>query len=724
MVRKDGGPRDHNQSRAAICCCCGRKPKNLVPVTEAIASRIRAHVPGLESYAKDSIYFASSICNTCRHAVNETEKDPGQTKRKFPPLLDYSSIFSRSTRSDGKAIIETEGIVCPCSLCDIARRTLDYPDFHAAHSNSKARKRSRSLTPELARKHIKICPKCHGEIAPGKHKDCGRAANQENLEEILVRQSSERTKQKVTSSLVKAIAADGDVSTSGGTIHLATGGPSLPIKIGKGRNDDRDNTIITHDDMFGLQERIGGSDNTINTINSSFAAVVGNNRMEPGFKEALAKRNVALQDFFVLREDLLWNKTIEEKKKVRVSRPMVSSDVASLITFIIWFRDLDPDTAKVQLGLDNGGGVLKLVGLVYPDVDGTQPPARKRARHRDGIRGRDFKLTSGKKGFFLAGVPDVNEDDENVAQLLAVCDISDLGNDPLSLDIKMQLYTLGKQSASCTRNCPYCECFAPYICICPPNTFASLDAHHASYEAPVNEGGGGGIKKNAKNHNNCVRPRLLQGPPDTRVIDRLYFPELHTLTGITGKIVSALIESFPKTEAEVGKLWLEGFMKRHNIQWRVDRPNTFLGYHARKFVRLGDTLRQEAKKSNLPIAAALKTMYYARVLSKYNDVIVSCYGQILEDNFKETIKEFEIAYRNLDTSVTLKCHLVFVHIVEFLERKGLVAGLGAFSEQQMEEMHHEWCDEWENKFTNVNPDHPLYTQFFFKCFVKINSKHL
>ena len=39
-------------------------------------------------------------------------------------------------------------------------------------------------------------------------------------------------------------------------------------------------------------------------------------------------------------------------------------------------------------------------------------------------------------------------------------------------------------------------------------------------------------------------------------------------------------------------------------------------------------------------------------------------------------------------------------------------------------MHHEWCDEWENKFTDVNPDHPLYTQFFFKCFIKINSKHL
>ena len=67
----------------------------------------------------------------------------------------------------------------------------------------------------------------------------------------------------------------------------------------------------------------------------------------------------------------------------------------------------------------------------------------------------------------------------------------------------------------------------------------------------------------------------------------------------------------------------------------------------------------------------------------------------------------------------LKCHLVFVHIMEILERKGI----GAFSEQWIEEMHHEWC-EWENKLTDVNSDHPLYTQLFFRCFVKIISKHL
>ena len=47
----------------------------------------------------------------------------------------------------------------------------------------------------------------------------------------------------------------------------------------------------------------------------------------------------------------------------------------------------------------------------------------------------------------------------------------------------------------------------------------------------------------------------------------------------------------------------------------------------------------------------------------------------------------------------LKCHLVFVHIMEILERKGI----GAFSEQWIEEMHHEWC-EWENKLTDVNSE--------------------
>ena len=95
---------------------------------------------------------------------------------RIPPLLDYSTIFPR-------------WVVCPCSLRDIVRRTLDYySEFHASMLRITTQKLG--LTPELARKPIKICPKCHGEVAPGKHKDCGRACwatNQENLEDILDR---------------------------------------------------------------------------------------------------------------------------------------------------------------------------------------------------------------------------------------------------------------------------------------------------------------------------------------------------------------------------------------------------------------------------------------------------------------------------------------------------------------------------------------------------------
>ena len=80
------------------------------------------------------------------------------------------------------------------------------------------------------------------------------------------------------------------------------------------------------------------------------------------------------------------------------------------------------------------------------------------------------------------------------------------------------------------------------------------------------------IKTEAMKHNNCVRRHRLHGSPDTKVISILYFPELHVLTGVIAKLLTAMMESYPQHEAEAAKEWLSKWMKKHNIQWRVDRP--------------------------------------------------------------------------------------------------------------------------------------------------------
>jgi len=195
--RKDGGPRDHRKCLAAICACCGRKD-GLRPIKEDMAEKIRTQIPELHDFSLASLMFPSSICGACRLTITEMDKktdSSAQLKRKMPPLLDYAAINARSSRAAANHLVLEDGAVCGCTLCEIARGTLDRGEFHAAHSNPRGRPRDRDKTPELS--PIRICPKCKGQIGPGLHKDCSRASLQRNMEDVMTRELSDRTRDKV-----------------------------------------------------------------------------------------------------------------------------------------------------------------------------------------------------------------------------------------------------------------------------------------------------------------------------------------------------------------------------------------------------------------------------------------------------------------------------------------------------------------------------------------------
>ena len=91
-------------------------------------------------------------------------------------------------------------------------------------------------------------------------------------------------------------------------------------------------------------------------------------------------------------------------------------------------------------------------------------------------------------------------------------------------------------------------------------------------------------------------------------------------------------------------------------------------------------------------------------------------------DFGEKIERFEQQYRMLGMSVTPKAHLLFVHAIDFLEMKGFVAGLGAYSEQAMEAAHHEFKLEWE--LTKVNQNHKDYDELLHKAILRFNGKRI
>ena len=74
-------------------------------------------------------------------------------------------------------------------------------------------------------------------------------------------------------------------------------------------------------------------------------------------------------------------------------------------------------------------------------------------------------------------------------------------------------------------------------------------------------------------------------------------------------------------------------------------------------------------------------------------------------------------------SITPKIHIIEHHIVDFLKRKEERHGLGWWSEQAFEAMHHDMKCEWE-KVKISDHSHPDFPQRLLDFVIRYNSKHL
>ena len=78
-----------------------------------------------------------------------------------------------------------------------------------------------------------------------------------------------------------------------------------------------------------------------------------------------------------------------------------------------------------------------------------------------------------------------------------------------------------------------------------------------------------------------------------------------------------------------------------------------------------------------------------------NKVVESCFGLILCPSYHTHILEFKRTFLALGLSVTPKTHIIFVHIKDFFDQMDQGAGdfqsgLGLYSEQAFEAVHHDF----------------------------------
>ena len=150
-----------------------------------------------------------------------------------------------------------------------------------------------------------------------------------------------------------------------------------------------------------------------------------------------------------------------------------------------------------------------------------------------------------------------------------------------------------------------------------------------------------------------------------------------------------------------------------NAKWHIKREEyqggSFNGNDCRKLLKNVHILEQSC-----PFRG------YVEAFNAFNGVVESCYSTILLDNYKQKIEEFRQKYITLKISVTPKIHAVFFHVAEFCEI--VQTGLGPWSEQTAESLHHDFGQMWKN--FKVDIDHPEYAKRLYDAVVMYNSQHL
>ena len=151
---------------------------------------------------------------------------------------------------------------CKCQVCQVARTTLDYAALAAKHSNPLGAPRVSPISPPA--RVLPFCSKCFCQIGQGKSHVCDKNKKSANLSNI-VRNTSTRSKSKITASGLKNIADEQGTSTRGGTLKLQTGSKPIPVVIGAPQIKPKQ-AKFSHENLKRLQAATNLSDKSMKYV--------------------------------------------------------------------------------------------------------------------------------------------------------------------------------------------------------------------------------------------------------------------------------------------------------------------------------------------------------------------------------------------------------------------------------------------------------------------------
>ena len=228
-------------------------------------------------------------------------------------------------------------------------------------------------------------------------------------------------------------------------------------------------------------------------------------------------------------------------------------------------------------------------------------------------------------------------------------------------------------------------------------TFRQIQDLAASYQEAV-LGHTGKRKLSSKDFKSCEHPPLFESEMedflDKFIVQVVPPMELHILLGLANDAIKEL-------EQELKALKFEVTLARWYQQCRVKKSQ----YHGGQFNgNMTKRVLQGVPRLRMLLCSDLTPVVDALLQAEEQLDIVrhGVFGQTLNEGFERDIKILGELWLKAGLSVTPKAHILFVHVRQFLNfnnpQQGPRRGLGFWSEQASESVHHDFEVHWESGY--------------------------
>lgn len=399
---------------------------------------------------------------------------------------------------------------------------------------------------------------------------------------------------------------------------------------------------------------------------------LGRNFVDQNIRQKVAEISNELADLFIVRKAVFTHK-IAKNITYTEETMVICTDVNKLIQEITASHSIN--NYEIKIGIDGGGKSLK-VCLSVIDTDNLE------------------KSSSVNKVFIIFLGYNLQENYDNVLQIWNLLNLNDIQASYTS-DLKLCNIACGLKTCSSRNPCIYCPGVKEDGCY--------INAELRTYNSIVED------YKESRNSVIHV-PVFTPQDPNEPILFHLSIPELHIFIGIQNFLFKKFKNSFQRPAM--------GWAKLCGCRKKANKGADFNGNQCLRLLQNTSILHFYLKSLNEEFAEEYMT--YLEAFEAFKNVVTSCFGNYLDDNWEVAIQKFGEKYHKLDHDETPKVHILLHHVPQFIAYKG--KGLGIYSEHGFEAVHFKFSKLWANY--KREPDHPEFETNLLNCVINFNSMNL